>query len=471
MDALRSLVSYRGAMWAWEQTPTSSGFRYRLRRPKPAQDLAGSVRDWAQAQFEQSLDVLIAAAQASPEARKAGAATLNAALWRDPNDNADRLLGDERCWDGFRCVADALPADERGAALRKGVNKRIPVGDLPPATQEFVMREWRTADAHRRIGPNGPIEKVPPPTFITVRTNDGTTGDPTPALLLGLEGLGEYAWAGGTPLDRASCRHLGSSWRHEGDAAGSAMLDRTCRRTDAELPTCEPAAAYRALQMAEWAEVNLMLRLPESGCSINESADGRTVGAYLATLRSSLSSLQWKVREDVLLVTDHRWLWFDGTELPYRVIRALQATAVGSSEAVDLGLVFPVIAALTGDQFRALDHRFPMARWLHGLLPVADAVGTTPAALRELQSTAGARIATHVASKLTGADASAARGAVASARVTIGLDTRGPQVRTARCEVKVGAAPWALLAQFRYPMKAAPPTSREPRRQPDTTPP
>ncbi|MCX6361709.1 MAG: hypothetical protein NT029_18035 [Armatimonadetes bacterium] len=157
MDALRSLVSYRGAMWVWERTPTSSGFRYRLRRPKPAQDLAGSVRDWAQAQFEQSLEVLIAAAQASPEARKAGAGTLNAALWRDPNENADKLLRDERCWDGFRCVADALPTDERGAALRRGVSKQMPVSDLPPPTQEFVMREWRTADAHRRIGPNGPI--------------------------------------------------------------------------------------------------------------------------------------------------------------------------------------------------------------------------------------------------------------------------------------------------------------------------
>lgn len=333
------------------------------------------------------------------------------------------------------------------------------------------MREWRTADAHRRIGPNGPIEKVPPPTFITVRTNDGTTGDPTPALLLGLEGLGEYAWAGGTPLDRASCRHLGSSWMHEGDSAGSAALDRTCRRTDAEPPACEPAAAYRALQMAEWAEANLMLRLPESGCSINESADSRRVGAYLERLRSSLWSLQWKVRDDIMLVTDHRWLWFDGTELPYRVIRALRATTPGSSEAVDLGQVFPVLATLTDDQVRALDHRFPLARWLHGLLPVADAVGRTPAALRELQSTRGAGISTQVACKLTGADASAARGAVASARVMIGLDTREPQARTARCEVKVGAAPWALLAQFRYPMRTAPPTSREPRRQPDTTPP
>lgn len=457
MDALRSLVSYSGAMWAWERSVTGTAYRYRLRRPLPAQNLAASVRAWAQTQFEQSLDLLIAAADASPEARRAGAQSILGALWREPGQDHDTILADDRCWDGFRCIAEALPAGERGAGLRGGVSKRVLVRDLRPAAREFVMREWRMADAHTRRGPNGPIEKVPPPTYVTLRTNDGSNGDPTPALLLGLEGLGEFAWSGAPPLDRAACRHLGASWNHDGDSTTSPILGRECRRTDAEVSACDPTAAYRLRQTAEWSNTNLMVRLPELGCSISETPDGRRIGAYLEALRGSLPTLQWKVRDGIVLVTDHRWLWFDGTELPYSTVQALRSARADSLEPVDLGQVAPAVRSLTTQQARELDHRYPLANWLHGLRAVTEAVGAAPAALRELQSTAGSRIPVGLARDLLRRPASTAGGATASARIAIELDRREPQARTARCEVRVGSAPWVAVAEFRCPVKAAAP--------------
>src|SRR5262249_6762539 len=209
MSALWSLVSYHGAEWHWSRSGKPGAYRYQLMRPLPAATFAARVLQHSQARFEAEVATLLAAVNAPPDRAAAIAA-------RDPA--AAKVVGAQRTPAGLKTCSETFSPETQMRILRGQGLIKVPVSDLSPQGRAWVRSVWPQSN-----------QSIPPdqwthvPQYITAVAHP-LPDNVAPVLVIGIDGIGGYGYAGAWPLQHELDADLDRLWilpRGAPDAPGA----------------------------------------------------------------------------------------------------------------------------------------------------------------------------------------------------------------------------------------------------------
>jgi hypothetical protein len=212
MSALWSLVSYRGAEWRWSRSGKPGAYRYQLMRPLPAATFAARVLQHSQERFEAEVATLLAAVNAPPERAAAIAA-------RDPA--AAKMLRGDRERAALKTFSETFSPETQLRILRGQALLKVPVSDLSPQGRAWVQSVWQQSNQSL---PPGQWTHVPQ--YITAVAHP-LPENVAPVLVMEIDGIGGYGYAGGRPLQNELDADLDRLWILPWDATDDPSAAQT----------------------------------------------------------------------------------------------------------------------------------------------------------------------------------------------------------------------------------------------------
>ena len=370
MDALWSLLSYRGATWHWKRVGRKGKYGYELVRPLNARRLSAVLRQQAQRDFEDLSRSLLATTRLTPEQRRARAKR---------GDLVGSLVGQlQRTNDGRKVFLESLSPKQQLRVLRGQSSPRIPVDQLSPAGRAFVRSIWRSSQG-ARARRDGIPNPIPEPQWIQFHV--ASHYDLTPALYILVEGLGGYSYSGGGTLEKAFRGKVGDFWKLDGDLntnANGATSVKAKKETEAESAERQVGRfqAGRLGQLARGAPLSLLARLWDNQSRDPGPPGGQRVDEYLQRLQRREPRLLHKWRGPILLLTSLAWIQEDrpDTRVPWVVVKQLQAAVRRGDGFLSLGDLAALGASeLAEGQLTRLAIDFPAVRSVIRWRPVFTA--------------------------------------------------------------------------------------------------
>ncbi len=352
MDALWSLLSYRGAEWHWNRTPSRGTFRYELIRPREAQDFARRLEEHVESDFLRHADHMLAAVAMSPEQRAQLART---------EPTVSGLLSSERLRGGLKLFSEALSPETRAQVLRGERQVTVSVAQLSAEGKAFVQTLWARG-AGNRLQSDGGAVPVPEPQsvmFEAARIGDKVS----PSLYIHPEGMGGYGYLGGTTYEASHRQRVLDLWRLPGDASDHPHSGRAAREPEEPSEEREAARALerRLTQLSEGAQLNLLARLPRIQSDAGPPY-GRKVKEYLEGLNRRAPYVHAKWRQGVLLLSYPAWFMEAGSpgeRAPWLVVRELKAAEERGKGILSLKDLARAASVLTEPQLRDLEDEYP----------------------------------------------------------------------------------------------------------------
>jgi hypothetical protein len=379
MSALWSLVSYRGAEWHWSRSGKPGAYRYQLMRPPPAATFAARVLQHSQQRFEAEVATLLAAVNAPPERAAAIAA-------RDPA--AAKVLGGERERAALKTFSEAFSPETQMSILRGQALLKVPVSSLSPQGRAWMQSVWQQAN-----------QSLPPdqwphaPQFITAVAHP-LPGNVAPVLVMEIDGIGGYGYAGGWLLQHELDADLDRLWMLPGDAANDPSAAQPLTEVSPPGPG-EPAlrpVERRLRDLARGAPLSLLARLRRRQSVQTESPPPpppKTVAEVLKVLRDQPPYLRAKWRRGVLLLSYPGWIVAEEENVPWPMVRRLREAE--KKEGWEPSVDDVAAASMLGEKpLRRLAEDFPYmnaaSTWqglfrIYHLFPQAAMQMTSPAGL------------------------------------------------------------------------------------------
>jgi hypothetical protein len=392
MEALWSLVSYRGASFAWDRSMSDGRFTYELYRPLAARGLPERLRHHVQEMFETQVATFLKAAQMEPDARAAFLAANSGSSFLDDR-RREGLLKSNRLWEGLAVLGEALPPDALRRVLRgEDHDVRIPVATLSERGRGFVHSVWAKARQGKRY-PDGSETLTPKPDFISVDTRRFTPHYVAPDLFIYINGSG-YNYAGGRPLDDPARKYVTDLWVLSSDS-------NTDPREDSEVSSdaipigrtdVGPVHRQRLSQLAETGKLCIIERILPGESSFPSwdpgPPQGKKIGPYLKEIGETLH-LDRKWRRGILLVTASSWFHCDGEDAPWTVVRGLRSAGVSEDGFQSLEGVLAFVRQVDHDQARRIEPEITCVRALSVWYPLLRQIGESRPLLGRLKSGPG----------------------------------------------------------------------------------
>lgn len=362
MNALWSLMSYKGTAWHWRRSGKPGDFRYQLRRPPAAQQLAAHLRQEVQNAFEAHASTMLAATHMTPEQRRKAVKQMSDSMLQSDGKIAESLLHSDRLWAGLGVFAESLPPEKQLGVLRGQGRVKIPVSQLSAQGQTWVRAVWASdaAQASRKT-PDGRWEPIPEPSWIEFEVSR-STDQLAPTLYIHMEGMGGYGYLGATPLHKGFHRKIADLWVLPDDLSDHPTSERTVPLPHSFKP---PTVKNRVLeqrlgQMAEAAPLSLMARLPSHQNNDPGPPYNQTVRAFLMRLEEKAPYLHHKWHAGVLLLTYPGWFWDEEKRAPWALVRRLRKTEAAGGGFLSLDDLFTVADVLSKAQLERLTDEFPV---------------------------------------------------------------------------------------------------------------
>lgn len=203
LNAVWSLVSYKGAAWVWERTPQPNQiFHYTLICPPAARRFPERMAQMVQDEFEKQAESLFAHVSGNPLPGPQGE-------WAK---NLLEMEMSKRLRQGLKTIFEITTPEMRQRLLRGQTDVRIPVSQLSPAGQAFVHSVWEASKS----------ENIPEPKWIQVN-RDMEYGEIAPSIYIMMDQLGGYNYIGGTPLKNLITGRLDDLWLLSGDSRQNSL--------------------------------------------------------------------------------------------------------------------------------------------------------------------------------------------------------------------------------------------------------
>jgi len=383
LDALWSLVSYRGAEWHWQRLGKEGSYRYRLLRPRAAQLLAAQMRQRIQTDFEAHAAAMLAGAFADDRTR----AKMEA---RDPALRG--LVESERLRAGLRLFAETLPPETRLAVLRREARPYVRGSDLSPTGQAFIRFLW---DQATRL-PTGERLPIPEPTVVFFFV-EWFPNEIAPSLYIMPDGIGGYAYIGGVPYERVWQERIGEEWLLHGDRRNDRAGTRRIEAPDPPPPPKPEDAtpAGRMAQLADAAGISILARLPFHHERDPGAPFGQTVEQYLATLTEKLPAYLHKWRRGILVVTYANWFVSEADlpNVPWELVQQLREAERRQDGFLRLDDLVAAAMRLTERQLLRLAQEFRVMASVAAWRSVLRVCANSPENLSRLRSRQGFPIA------------------------------------------------------------------------------
>ena len=382
LDALWSLLSYKGATFHWQRERSGSEFAYRLRRPPLAQQLAIKLNEDIQHAFESEATILETALTLPPDELDRLA---------DRDERVARFTKSPPKRDGLRTFFESVPAEARLAVLKGQREFRVAVANLSESGRAFVFGTWKAYDGFK-IRSDGSREPLPEPSWIQFRASRGPGN--VPSLFADIEGIGGYTYLGGPPLQRSLIHELAARWRLPGDdedIPSQRLLEAPPDPTRQDL---QPLLPRRLNEFSEAAQVSILARLPANSAYVRDpgSPHKQSISTYLARISDGLPpNLMHKWRHGTLLLTHAGW-YHEPIPAPWRLVKAVYGTSAGKRGWFDLGQLIELAGSFSQDEVRALAQEFKVLRALVSWHSLFSFLARQPAIAKQALSEEGAPI-------------------------------------------------------------------------------
>jgi hypothetical protein len=361
MDALWSLVSYRGARWHWIRRGEGSDYSYVLTRPRAAQLLPDRLRLEMQMEFERHAESMLNLLDVPPDQLQHLARQDRLAA----NLNTSR-----HSRGGLTSFRDTLSPEQRRAVLRGGERVQVPLENAPPHVRQFANGEWEFSYLNLPPRTDGRVFPTPPmPERITFYRRDHP-GHLAPMLMINAGGFGAYAYLGGRPLEEQLRGSLYNEWLQPGDLPADSKPGRAVgkeREPEEVLPGDDawtPPTAERLRRLAESAPLCFLARLDLSERGSPTPDNAETVQVFLHTLGARNPYYQSKWRGEVLLVTTPSWFGpLRGTvDVPYELVSELREAEQANDGFLPFKQIAGTLGRLSDQQLLAIGQEFPSLR-------------------------------------------------------------------------------------------------------------
>jgi hypothetical protein len=347
MEALWSLLSYRGSEFHWRRVGRAGAYAYQLYRPLRAQALPAQLQEYTEGAVERELLLLNQAARTSgPELER---------LARD--HEIVRVGRDSRIMlPGVRLFFDVLTPEEQVRVLKAGEQIRKPTSELPRYGRELVDELFNQSG---RMGTFGrTVDPIAGPAWVQFYTKHLGVGKLCRSFFIAVEGLGAHGYAGGTPLNRELQAHLYALWLLPGDERESALEHSPIPRAapDSNRPTARVSARRRVEQLASASPVPFLARLRPTDRRDPGPATGTRLDVFLRNLCEQSNNYQKKWRGGVLLMTAPDWWDAESRALtiPWAKARPVRDLLTRSNGFPSIEELQSIAQLLTAPQLKAL---------------------------------------------------------------------------------------------------------------------
>ncbi len=312
LDALYSLMSYRGASWDWRRTgeiTTRPEVAYVLRRsPGGLARLGEPIAAQVQTDYEAQASSLEKTLKLPVERQKELGASnfdIGAMFYKDPVI-ASRQRG------GLETFFSALSPEQRLNVLR-GASIEVTVKDLPEVGKKFARETWDYAQS---------ANHAPAPMLPYVKFRTDTVGSLCPILRIT---PGGYSYIGNLFEEARQRKKVAALWKLRDDVPPASADTLTVNKPDKPAPYPLPELASKEAlndpnelaqffwRVSEGASVSLMAVLPPKTSNTTlymtppltqQSPYGKTLSSLLAALGEYPYWVDSKWRGNVLLLRD-----------------------------------------------------------------------------------------------------------------------------------------------------------------------
>jgi hypothetical protein len=371
MHSLWSLLSNQGGAWYWERRVSNNVVVYRLEQPMLARALPSLIKGDVQSSFESEVNHLLSLAALSPEERKKRIADLE-------KDNAEPKYLNSKypepgwTWDGLRIIRDAVKPNNLASLLRGEKKLRVGVADISSQGKFFVRSMWEKMNGVP--GSSDHSGRFQEPQGMTISIANPSIA---PVLVLELDHIGGYGYAGGAPLDRSWRSRLYDKWKMPGDLSVSPLENRPFEFTPEErvaylekaskplvvspnptdqmrADTASPTFGNRVLELAQRSHTNILVRL-----SMPKRADydpgpltSTTLKQYLNDRMYQRNMVQHKWCDDVLLLRHPAWYLYSADDPPITIARKVRRSTIDKKWTLDLACT--IAQSMTDKQLEVL---------------------------------------------------------------------------------------------------------------------
>lgn len=401
MNALWSLVSYRGAEWQWVREGDAGNYHYTLAQPDLARALPLTIHKQIQAQFEDQANKLKAALTMTLEQLKEAAKD-------DPLLDSFAKNEDPRVRPGMTIFSE-LPPDVQSAILQQHQGVAISVFDLSASGREFVHQQWlQTRDSGGMTkDEKGNLIPVREPKFISIGGYQ-YPGDLAPWLTVDT-GFGSIDYVGGGWMEEDWQKKIDALWILDSDSTndkGNLRLAPalvSSRASGADYPLAD-----NLLRLSKAAFVPLMARLPDE-----KLTGGGRFESNFTSLQACLDRLvDYKVAHkwhgSVLLLSDSTWLTQDQktTGSPWRLVKHLRDREAKSGF-LTVDDLAQTAQELNAGQLRSLSSSFPVMQYVAIYRDLFAEIGASPSIKAEYATPQGSdwTKAVHAAADVFGPEA------------------------------------------------------------------
>ncbi len=336
LNALWSLVSYRGAGWEWVRTGKPENYVYTLVHTHRAKALSALLQRKANEVADRHIQEILRIARLNPSEWSAQLKSFaSSILLQDDEKWAKVYLHDARLNQVRAYALATTPLQQR--LVSRGEKVTMLVSEMPEEAQMALKNFWKVFNPLHRdeSGQNVP---VPYPEKISFQADYGRSSLNPSMLPVYWMKLGEIntSFMGGDILEAGWYRLIEKTWTLKEEAAASPREKSPVPVVEVPLsfPSENPAFAKKPdltpqqeklKRLAEASEFPILALLDNSRMSYS-SASNKTLLAYLNREEPVLSrlGLMKKWRGDFLLLSYPEWYPNRDNTLPYALIRNLE---------------------------------------------------------------------------------------------------------------------------------------------------
>jgi hypothetical protein len=404
LDVLWSLLSYKAASYHWERNGEPSNYHYRLVRPSNAQRLPARLSGLSQEIFEQMTAMLMDASTAEPEVRKQIVARMVKELLQGDQALVNGYLDtNDRTWTGLALFKESLSPEKQANVLRdQNAAIQVPVSQLNEQGQRFVHSVWE--DSHAKRKRNGVEEAVPEPGFIRFKISRSLKGQVAPILVITIEGIGGYGYAGGTPLEKALRKRIADLWMLTNDSTNNPAASRVVTMSQKLEPAEKrPSHAFefRLAQISEAASVPIMARIPDGQIDDPGPAFEHSVQDFLSKIKDVPPYCQNKWKNNILLIDYPTWFQDQPATGTWQLVKQLRLSQQANSGFLPLEDLAVAANRLTPAQLNQLGNEFPVLKNVADLQEIFNATCLSKQTLTQLTSKSGLALTEEIRASLS----------------------------------------------------------------------
>ncbi len=362
MDGLWSELSYRKGEWSWVRSGKSPDFEYTLIRPLAAQRWPAMVGQQIQQDFEQLAEGLFSAAELQGADRRKIIDTVTKDILKSPGKLGDIYMRGDRMFRGLRTMSRVLDSATKAKVLRGQELPTFATSDLPEESKQFVHSVWAEFKGWRRAS-DGTNQPTPEPEHVRFRT-DRIPGDIVPVLVIEMDGIGGYGYAGGAPLSDLWEKRFQDLWMLDGDSTkASANVNSLKSETKKDVPGGYHPQEQRLIDLANTKGLSLIARASDEAADFG-AFDQLPIETTLTNLRKLRPRLDSKWRGSILLLAAPTWIFEDQQIAPWRLIKECRAERGAGGKCFAPKDLFNAADKLSQDELLLLYNDYPVFRFV-----------------------------------------------------------------------------------------------------------